>query len=149
MPDLPFQYEYPRPAVSVDLIIVREAASGSWEIMLIERGREPFKGCWALPGGFLDEDETLEECAARELKEETGVEIASDQLVQFKAYSQLDRDPRTRVISVAFSAFVTTEVIPVAADDAADVKWFQVLGLPSLAFDHASIVADWLASREK
>ena len=143
MPELPFKYEYPRHAVAVDLIVVRSDSDELREILLIERGREPFKGSWALPGGFLEEHETLEEGAARELKEETGVAVGLDQLFQLKAYSQPNRDPRTRVISVVFLAKVQEGTKAAADDDAADAKWFQLDDLPALAFDHSTIIADW------
>lgn len=139
---MPFTYEYPRPALSVDVVVLR-STNERRELLLIQRKNEPFAQSWALPGGFLDMDETLETAAARELKEETCLDVVS--LKQLKTYSQVDRDPRGRVISVAFLAELAPEQNPVAADDAQDVKWFDVKDLPELAFDHAQIVADALA----
>ena len=102
---MPFEYEYPRPAVSVDIVAIREK-EGRRELLLIQRKNEPYMNCWALPGGFLDMGETLEQAAERELKEETGLEINS--LRQLGAFSKVDRDPRTRVISVAYFAELTS-----------------------------------------
>ena len=144
MPELQYCYEYPRPAVAVDLLVVRQGLSDSKEILLVQRGNEPYKGKWALPGGFLEEDETLEQGAIRELKEETGVDLTLDDLIQMKAYSQPDRDPRTRVISVVFGASVPAGTNVVANDDAADARWFAIDDLPTPAFDHALIIKDCL-----
>jgi 8-oxo-dGTP diphosphatase len=134
-----YSYEYPRPALSVDLVIFRKVKTGR-EVLLIQRRNEPYAEKWALPGGFLDMDETLESAAARELKEETGLVVES--LKQLKAYSTVDRDPRGRVISVAFLTVLQPDQIPVAADDAKDVAWYDLDSLPELAFDHAEIVGD-------
>ena len=136
-----YQYEYPRPAVSVDNVVFQEI-NKSLHLLLIQRKNEPFQHQWALPGGFLDMHETLEEAAARELKEETGLEAVS--LEQLGAYSTVDRDPRTRVISVAFKIHVAAGDKPAAADDALDAQWFPVDQLPPLAFDHQQIVSDAL-----
>lgn len=134
-----YKYEYPRPAVSVDVFVVRKTENG-YETLLIKRKNEPFAGHWALPGGFLDEGETLESAAIRELKEETNIGLSG--LRQIKAYSEPQRDPRTRVISIAFLAEATNDAIPVAGDDAADANWFGIDDLPDLAFDHDTIVKD-------
>ena len=139
-----YEYEYPRPALAVDLLIFRGASSPR-ELLLIERKHDPFAGRWALPGGFLDENETLEEAASRELLEETGLRVSDDNLCQLKAYSTVDRDPRTRVISVVFVANVPAKAELQAGDDAADAKWFRVDELPELAFDHEQIVNDGLS----
>lgn len=141
---MPYTYEYPRPSLSVDLVVFRRINS-DWEILLIQRKHDPFAGCWALPGGFLDRDETLETAAARELKEETCLDAKS--LRQLKTYSTVDRDPRGRVISVAFLAELETGQEPRAADDAQDVAWFPLDRLPTLAFDHAEIVRDGIAAK--
>ena len=124
-----FEYEYPRPAVSVDIVAIREN-EGRRELLLIQRKNEPYMNCWALPGGFLDMGETLEQAAERELKEETGLEIKS--LRQLGAFSKVDRDPRTRVISVAYFAELTSGQTAIAADDAQDVGWFDLEKLPEL-----------------
>jgi len=111
-----------------------------WFILLIERKHDPYKGCYALPGGFVEEDETLEEAIKRELQEETNLTLNNMQ--QFRAYSRPDRDPRGRTISVIFTSILDTLTAAVAGDDAAAVKWFPLDQLPELAFDHEEIVAD-------
>jgi 8-oxo-dGTP diphosphatase len=134
-----YEYDYPRPAVSVDVVVLR-ASNGGDEILLIQRGREPFAGLWALPGGFLDMDETLEEAARRELREETGCEV--DRVVQVGAFSEVDRDPRGRVISVGFLAELDggNSGNVIAGDDAVQAEWFPSDRLPKLAFDHDQII---------
>ena len=134
---MPFEYEYPRPAVSVDIVAIREK-EGRRELLLIQRKNEPYMNCWALPGGFLDMGETLEQAAERELKEETGLEINS--LRQLGAFSKVDRDPRARVISVAYFAELTSGQTAIAADDAQDVGWFDLEKLPELGFDHDEMI---------
>lgn len=109
-------------------------------VLLIERGIEPFKGMWALPGGFMNIDESIEECAMRELREETGV--TDIYLEQFHTFSSVRRDPRERVVTVAFLALVRmSDFRLLAGDDAANASWFWVDELPPLAFDHAEIIA--------
>lgn len=132
-------YEYPRPAVTVDAAILVKQ-NKDWFILLIERKHDPFKSCYALPGGFVDEDETLEEAIARELQEETSLQLENMQ--QFRAYSRPNRDPRGRMISVIFTTQLDSFPAAVAGDDAAAVKWFPLSQLPELAFDHGEIVAD-------
>ena len=127
------------PAITVDVVVltIREQRL---QVLLIRRGRPPFEGRWALPGGFVDPAESLHAAARRELKEETGVsEIYLEQLYSF---GEPDRDPRGRVISVAHLALVPAErVHPVADDDAAEVGWFPVSPSPPLAFDHDQILS--------
>ena len=132
-----YQYEYPRPAVAVDLVIFKTAGNLR-QVLLILRKNEPFADQWALPGGFLDEGETLEQAAERELMEETGVKC--DGLKQLAAWSTVNRDPRTRVISVSFLAEIADDQNPVAADDAKDARWFEINELPELAFDHDQMI---------
>jgi len=132
-------YSYPRPAVTVDAILISKQNS----VLLIERGREPFKGKWALPGGFIDMDEPLETACMRELEEETGIRIS--ELKQFKTFGAVDRDPRHRTISVVFYAFTENELIARAGDDAAKVQWFPIGQLPELAFDHQLILEEFKA----
>jgi 8-oxo-dGTP diphosphatase len=109
------------------------------KVMLIQRDLDPYQGQWALPGGFVRLDETLEEAARRELEEETGVDKVY--LEQLRAFSSIDRDPRERVVSVAFAALVKLADHRVkAATDARDAAWFAVSELPTLAFDHEAIV---------
>ncbi len=132
-------YDYPRPAVTVDAAVLVKQ-NKQWFILLIERKHDPYKGCYALPGGFVEEDETLEEAITRELQEETNLTLNNMQ--QFRAYSRPDRDPRGRTISVIFTSILDTLTAAVAGDDAAAVKWFPLDQLPELAFDHEEIVAD-------
>lgn len=134
-----FTYQYPRPAVTTDAIVV----SPKLTVLLIERGREPYKGKWALPGGFVDMQESLETACSRELKEETGIMV--DELKQFKAYGSVNRDPRHRTISVVFYAFIGEEQPASAGDDAAKAKWFPLDQLPELAFDHGQILEEFKA----
>lgn len=127
-------YDYPRPAVSADCVVFGFDGE-NLNVLLIERGKEPFKGRWTFPGGFLDMDETTLQCAERELKEETAIE--GIQLEQLGAFSGVDRDPRGRVITVAYFTLVRmAETNPVAGDDAANAKWFKIKDIPALAFDH-------------
>lgn len=131
-------YEFPRPAVSVDVVVTRDGKAGGLEILLIRRGSDPYEGMWALPGGFVEEDETLEQAARRELEEETGLRRVK--VEQLAAFSDPDRDPRGRTISVAFTASVSSRASVDAGDDAADSRWYPVSKLPKLAFDHRKIV---------
>lgn len=131
-------YDYQRPAVSADSVIFGFDGE-DLNVMLIERGKEPYKGRWTFPGGFLDMDETTLKCAARELNEETGIEGV--ELEQLGAYSGVDRDPRGRVITVAYFGFVKmSEIDPVAGDDAVNAMWFNLKDIPALAFDHDLIL---------
>ena len=131
-------YDYPRPAVTVDLAIISREPSR--RVLLIRRKNEPYRGCWALPGGFIEMEETLEESARRELMEETG--IKAGKLTALGVYGDPGRDPRDRVITVAYLAEVNAaKVRPIAADDAAEVGWFSLRRPPKLAFDHAKILA--------
>ncbi len=132
-----FTYEYPRPAVTVDAAIFR-FENHLWEMLLIQRKFPPFENYWALPGGFLELDETLEEAVIRELEEETGLKgIAMEQLHTFSA---LLRDPRHRTISTAFWGVMNTQETLKAASDAKQAKWFSINDLPLLAFDHEEII---------
>jgi 8-oxo-dGTP diphosphatase len=133
-----YTYEYPRPAVTADCIVITKEAEP--KVLLIERGGEPFKGCWALPGGFMNMDETTEQCAFRELEEETGLKIG--EVHQIGAYSRVDRDPRGRTITVAYLAVVDAPIAVKGQDDAAKAQWFPLSALPELAFDHADIMRD-------
>lgn len=136
--NLPFCYAHPHPAVTTDAVVftLRE---GELAVLLIRRGGEPFKGRWALPGGFLMPDEDLDACARRELVEETGVALT--QLHSFANFSAPERDPRERVISAAYWALTPSEDLsPRGGSDADDARWFVITALPKLAFDHAKIV---------
>ena len=130
--------DYPRPSVTVDLVIFT-IAEDDLKVLLIRRGQEPFKGRWALPGGFVEIDESLERAAARELKEEVGV--TNVYLEQLYTFGEPKRDPRGRVISVSYFALVDAERQRiVAASDAAEAQWRSVFDPPKLAFDHARIL---------
>lgn len=133
-----FNYQYPRAALTVDCVIFG-FDEGVLKVLLIRRGIEPFKNKWALPGGFVQPDETLDAAALRELREETGLrEVYLEQLYTF---GDIKRDPRERVISVAYFALVRrADHLPVAATDASEAGWFELINLPNLAFDHAEIV---------
>jgi 8-oxo-dGTP diphosphatase len=134
-----YAYEYPRPALTVDCVIFG-FDDGDLKILLIERDLPPFKGKWALPGGFVNVDETIEAAARRELAEETG--LTNVFLEQLYTFGDVKRDPRERVVSVAYFALVTLSGHSIAAaSDARNALWFGVADLPSLAFDHESIVA--------
>ena len=135
-----FTYKHPRPAVTADCVVITKEEVP--RILLIERGDNPYKGCWALPGGFMEIDETTEQCALRELNEETGLKIKN--VVQIGAYSTVDRDPRGRTITVAYLARIDTVQPVTGLDDAAKAQWFPIDSLPDLAFDHAEILADAL-----
>ncbi|RME83408.1 MAG: NUDIX hydrolase [Caldilineae bacterium] len=131
--------DYPRPSVTVDLVLFT-FAEGELRVLLIKRKHEPYAGAWALPGGFIGIDEKLEEAAARELYEETG--IRDVYLEQLYTFGDPDRDPRGRVITVAYFAIVSADLMPEAhaGDDAEDTGWFNVYALPQLAFDHGRII---------
>lgn len=133
-----FTYQYPRGALAVDCVVFG-LDQDELKVMLIQRALPPFEGSWALPGGFVHLDETLDAAARRELEEETGLrDVFLEQLYTFGA---VDRDPRERVISVAYYALVNLAEHSVqAASDARDVGWFGVHDTPSLAFDHAEIL---------
>ena len=133
-----FTYQYPRPAVTVDCVVFGFDES-DLQVLLIKRDQEPFAGRWALPGGFVKVDETIDTAARRELQEETGVkDLFLEQLYTFGA---LNRDPRERVISVAYFALVKLKDFQLhAATDAREAKWFPAFRPPRLAFDHRKIL---------
>jgi 8-oxo-dGTP diphosphatase len=134
-----FCYDYPRPALTVDAVVLRNAVSVP-EILLIRRKHPPFGGNWALPGGFVNEEEDLLDAAIRELSEETGIHIPI--MSQFRTYGNPKRDPRHRTVTVVYIAWLDTNYLPVAGDDAAEAKWFALDQLPEMAFDHAGIISD-------
>src|SRR5882724_1584383 len=134
-----FTYQHPRAALTVDCVVFG-FDEGELKVLLIERGLEPFKGKWALPGGFVRVDETLDEAARRELEEEAGLENVF--LEQLYSFGDVDRDPRERVVSVAYYALVKLSAHETrAATDAADARWFPISKVPNLAFDHADVLA--------
>jgi 8-oxo-dGTP diphosphatase len=133
-----YTYKYPRPAVTADCVVITREAEP--KVLLIQRGADPYKGCWAFPGGFMNMDETTEQCAIRELEEETGLKVST--VRQIGAYSKVDRDPRGRTITVAYLAIIDKPAQVTGQDDAAKAEWFPLSALPELAFDHADIMAD-------
>ena len=137
-------YDYPRPMVTVDCVLLREAQR-ALQVLLIERDSPPYKGRWALPGGFIRMNEPLEAAVVRELAEETGIKDLSF-LIQLGAYGELGRDPRGRDISVAFIGIIPNGARPPkAGSDAAEAVWLPVEELPDrLAFDHATILGNAL-----
>jgi 8-oxo-dGTP diphosphatase len=133
------KFRMPKVTMTTDLVIftIRE---GHLEILLIQRSNPPFQGWWALPGGLVEEDEDLDVCARRELEEET--KVAGIALEQLHTFGAPQRDPRGRLVTVAYYTLVRPDLLnPKAASDAANVRWFEVDKLPSLAFDHAAIIA--------
>ncbi len=156
-----YTYKYPRPAVTADCIVITKEAEP--KVLLIERGdalelrslategtQEPFKGGWAFPGGFMNMDETTEQCAIRELEEETGLRLSN--VHQIGAYSKVDRDPRGRTITVAYLAIIDEPIAVTGQDDAAKAEWWSLSDFldkpsgiaerPHLAFDHYDIMQD-------
>ncbi|MCD4695754.1 MAG: NUDIX hydrolase [Bacteroidales bacterium] len=144
-----YTYEYPRPMVTVDAVVFRQSkeseldfkssADCKLEVLLIRRKNYPFEGMWALPGGFVDMNETLEKAAVRELKEETG--LSGVELTQLFAFSTVNRDPRGRNIGIAFYGFTSQNNSKVkGGDDASEAQWFPVKKIPRLAFDHDEMI---------
>lgn len=132
--------KYKRPSVTVD-VVVFTILDEMLKVLLIKRKSWPYEGVWAIPGGFIQMDESLEQAAYRKLAEETAVTSSDVYLEQLYTFGELDRDPRTRVITVAYFALVGADKInPQAAGDVGDVGWFSVYDLPPLAFDHADII---------
>ena len=130
-------YEYPRPSVTVDIALFYPAKEGL-EILLIQRGHEPFKDHWALPGGFVDENESLEDAASRELLEETKLRRA--RFKQIGAFGDPGRDPRGHTVSIAFAAILKVKPKVEGSDDAKAAAWHPIKRLPKLAFDHKKII---------
>ena len=133
-----YTYKYPRPAVTADSVVMTNEPQP--KVLLIQRGADPYKGAWAFPGGFMNMDETTEQCAIRELEEETGLKVTKVQ--QIGAYSKVDRDPRGRTITVAYLAIIDSPENVIGQDDAAKAEWFPITDLPHLAFDHYDIIKD-------
>lgn len=133
-----YTYQYPRAALTAD-IVVYGFDGRQLHILLVERGYPPFKGFWALPGGFMRMDETIDACAKRELQEETGLNDVY--LRQFGVFSAIRRDPRERVVTVAYLGLVNKSMYRLTAgDDAVKAEWFTLDDLPPLAFDHEDIL---------
>lgn len=137
---MPYTYEYPRPALTVDCIVFGlDLEEQDLKVLLIQRAFEPFEGKWALPGGFVQVNETIDDAALRELREETGVGRVF--LEQLYTFGDIDRDPRERVVSVAYYALVKLlEHRVQAATDASDAAWFGIHDTPRLAFDHEQML---------
>lgn len=135
-----YSYKYPRPALTVDAIVYTRSGK-DYQVLLIQRGIDPFKGQWALPGGFVNIDELLETACRRELLEETGLEVNG--MIQFKTYDAIERDPRHRTISVVFSVEIPQKKEVKGNDDAAMASWFPADDLPEMAFDHRDILDEF------
>ncbi|HEX2970413.1 MAG TPA: NUDIX domain-containing protein [Bacteroidales bacterium] len=132
-------YDYPRPAVTTDIVLFG-FEERKLKVLLIKRKSSPFEGKWAFPGGFLEIDETAEEGAKRELSEETGIKDVFPE--ELRTFSEVNRDPRGRTVSIAFYALIRmTEIFAVAGDDATESGWFHVSDMPQLAFDHDKILS--------
>lgn len=132
---MPYTYEYPHMAVTVDAVVFKRDPDS---VLLIRRGEPPFAGAWALPGGFVDMTETCESAAHRELAEETGLEGVELRFLHY--FDAVDRDPRERTLALAFWGLADGAAVVQAADDAADVRWYAIARLPELAFDHAQVI---------
>ena len=139
---MPYTSTHPRPSVTTDIALFRRT-DVTLEILLIRRRDDPFAGQWALPGGFVEPGETLDEAARREMAEETGIVVET--LRQLAAYGAPGRDPRGWTVSVVFWGWLPeSDGIAIAGDDATEARWWPVDTLPTLAFDHAEIIADAL-----
>lgn len=136
--NMEYTYKYPRPAVTADCVVMTNEPLP--KVLLIQRGAGPFEGEWAFPGGFMNMDETADQCAIRELEEETGLKVST--VYQIGTYSKVDRDPRGRTITVAYIAIIESPLEVKGQDDAAKAEWFPISNLPELAFDHEEIMSD-------
>ena len=138
-----YTYDYPRPALTVDIVIF-SVRSDNLQVLLVCRGEEPYLGMWALPGGFVRQDESLEEAAARELEEETGLHEAY--LEQLYTYGDPHRDPRGRVVTVAYFSLIAADkpICTEGGSDTTQAAWISINKLPELAFDHADILSNAL-----
>ena len=135
-----YTYKYPRMLITVDaLVFLKDDSNKTPKILLIQRKNIPFQGYYALPGGFVDMDETLKDAATRELNEETG--LMNVELTQLAAFDKIDRDPRDRNICIAYYGFTTPENSSITGgDDAENAQWFSLNNLPKLAFDHSDVI---------
>ncbi len=134
-----FTYKYPRPALTADVLLFH-SENERVSVLLVRRKFPPFEGKWALPGGFMNLDETLKNAARRELQEETSI-IVND-LIPFHVFDEIGRDPRGRTITLTFYALLSEKPsAAMAGDDASELKWFDLDDLPGLAFDHRKIIA--------
>lgn len=126
--------DYPKPSLTADILLLKP---NPWRILLIKRKKDPFKNCWAIPGGFVNEGESPEEAAHREAEEETHIKT---ELRELGVFGDPGRDPRGWVVTVAYFGFVSEDTEAVADDDAKDARWFPLTKLPKLAFDHEKII---------
>ncbi len=133
-----YPYDHSRPSVTADCVVMTNEPFP--KVLLIQRGNDPYKGSWAFPGGFMYMDETIEQCALRELEEETNLKVKDISLIG--VYSKVDRDPRGRTITMAYLAIIDTPEAVKGQDDAAKAEWFPITNLPKLAFDHYDIMRD-------
>lgn len=148
MSERDYCYDFPRPALTVDIAVFRRSG-GRHELLLVRRKKDPFAGRYALPGGFVNEMEPLENAARRELAEETGLTVG--EMWQLRAYGEPGRDPRGHTVSVAHVALSEPGRSVSGNDDASEAGWFPIEDLPHLAFDHDQIAADaiaWLRKSE-
>ena len=136
-----FFYSYPRASITVDALILDSKTKT--KLLLIKRGNDPFKNCWALPGGFIEMDENLIDSAKRELFEETSLQ--NIELYQFRTYGDIGRDPRGRTVTVVYYGFCDNIENAHPGDDAKELSFFDINELPSLAFDHSKIISDFLS----
>ena len=142
-----YTYNYPHFALTVDAVIFSKSDEGL-DVLLIRRSKEPFKDCWAFPGGYVNIEETIDNAVYRELEEETNISNVS--LKRFDIFDAIDRDPRERTVTVVYYGFFNgSKVLIKAGDDAKDAKWFPVNKLPELAFDHSVILKKILAEVQK
>lgn len=140
-----YTYKFPRPGLTADCVVFGLSDDGLLEVLLIQRGRPPFEGSWAVPGGFVEEGEAPLQAAQRELEEETG--LADLSMDQFHTFGKPGRDPRGWVVTVAYWTVVrTNQVQPRAGDDAAEARWFPLDSFPSLAFDHDDVLEKAVAA---
>lgn len=135
-----YNYKYPRAAITTDALVFVKEKTQTF-VLLIQRGQEPFKNKWALPGGFIQMDEILETACKRELEEETGLVLQN--MSQFKTYDAINRDPRHRTISVIYTSELDKKKNVKGGDDASYADWFAIDNLPELAFDHKQILSDF------
>ena len=134
-----YTYNYPHPAVTADCLVFARSDEGM-KLLLIQRKNEPCKGKWAFPGGFMNIDETTIDAARRELKEETGLMVG--ELIRVGVFDAVHRDPRERIITVAYYTILDKPAEVSGLDDAAQAKWFVLTDLPALAFDHREILQE-------
>lgn len=137
-----YTYDYPMPSITVDCAIARYNENAGVDVLLIKRKNDPYKDCWALPGGYMEINETLDDAVKREVMEETGIDINRSciKYLNEKIYDNPVRDSRGRVVSVLSVVVVPNNTKISAGDDAAECKWFSLRCLPPLAFDHKDML---------